>query len=405
VHQFPQKGRMARQAPWPFICAVMVSGFFVVAQIYAVLPLLDGIATDLRIGGAQASFIPTAFGLAYAAGLLVFGPIADRTDRMTLLVTGLVARAAASACVALAQSFEGLLWGRMLQGLAASTFPATALALVSQRTPTQDQPLAISLLGFSFLSAAPLSQAIIEASGLPFAHIMGWSGALYLMCAKAVRVTGSQSKDRPDRSAVNANANTTATAAGVPVDPRTARRLPPRVALTIAPGSTLLGFVSFHASCQFMALSDPPIEPQLLRLAGFPPLLLCFAAPHITQRHGPVVTASSGLAVLALALALAASGASLLLASLAASAGVALAVPGLIAAVTFASGPAVRARSLATYTFFLFAGASIAPVTAHALSGVGATVAFACPAFMAFCAAAMLLMTRDTLDPLDSAPG
>jgi YNFM family putative membrane transporter len=392
---------MARQAPWPFICAVMVSGFFVVAQIYAVLPLLDGIATDLRIGGAQASFIPMAFGLAYAAGLLVFGPITDRTDRMTLLVTGLVALAAASACVALAQSFEGMLWGRMLQGLAASTFPATALALVSQRTPTQDQPLAISLLGFSFLSSAPLSQAMVEASGLPFGHIMAWSGALYLLCATAMLLTGSKPRKRPDFPV----ANTVTTATGKLLDPLTAGRLPPMAALTIAPGSTLFGFVSFHALCQFMASSDPTIDPQLLRLVGFPPLLLCFAAPRIMRCHGPVLTACGGLSVVALALALAWSGVSLLLASVAVSAGVALAVPGLIAAVTFASGPAVRARSLATYTFFLFAGASIAPVTAHALSGVGATVAFACPAFLAFCAAAMLLTTRDTLDPLDSAPG
>lgn len=385
---------MSRHAPWFFVCAVMVSGFFVVAQIYAVLPLLGGIATDLRIGGAQASFIPTAFGLAYAAGLLVFGPMADRMDRKTLLVTGLGALAATSACVALAQSYEGVVAGRVLQGFAASTFPATALALVAQRTPSQDQPLAISMLGFSFLSSAPLSQAMVEASGLPFGQIMAWSAALYVLCAVLIYVTDSGT---PGGAGF---AGTQAPTAEVHVDPQAA---PPLATLTIAPASILFGFVSFHALCQIMALADSAIDPQLLRLAGFPPLLLCFAAPRITRRHGPAVTACSGLALVALALALASMGVSLFLASMAISAGVALAVPGLIAAVTFWSGRAVRARYLATYTFFLFVGASVAPVTSHLLFGVGIAAAFVLPALMALCAATTLYMTRATVDPLDTA--
>ena len=386
---------MSRHAPWFFVCAVMVSGFLVVAQIYALLPLLGDIASDLRISGAQASFIPAAFGLAYAAGLLVFGPIADRIDRLTLLVTGLVALAATSACVALAQSYEGMVAGRVLQGLAASTFPATALAIVSQRTPGQDQPLAISMLGFSFLSSAPLSQAMVQASGLPFGQIVAWSGVLYLLCATAILVTGSGTPGGTDLAATHPPVAT------VHDDPQAA---PPLATLTIAPASILFGLVSFHALCQAMAHTDPAIEVQLLRLAGVPPLLLSFATPRITRCHGPAVTACSGLVLVALALSLASMGVSLLLTSMAVSAGVALAVPGLIAAVTFWSGRAVRARHLATYTFFLFGGASIAPVTTQVLMGWGVAVAFALPAFVALFAATTLYLTRASVDPLGTTP-
>lgn len=377
----------------------MVSGFLVVAQIYAVLPLLAGIATDLQITRAQASVIPTAFGIAYAAGLLVFGPVADKVNRMTLLVTGLLALAAASAFLALAQSYEGLVSGRILQGLAASTFPATALALVSQRTPDQDQPLAISMLGFSFLSSAPLSQFLVETSGLPFGQVMGWSGLLYLLCAMAALAAGHNAGSSAGLS------RTHAPALPALADPQAARQRPPLAALTLAPGSVLFGFVSFHASCQFMSLEDPAIEPQLLRLVGFPPLLMCFAAPRITRRHGPAVTACGGLSVVALALALASTGASLFFASMAVSAGVALAVPGLIAAVTFWSGELVKARSLATYTFSLFVGASIATVTSHALLGVSGPAAFALPGLVALCGAVALYMTRSTTNPLNTTPG
>lgn len=383
------------QSPWTFVAAVMVTGFLVVAQIYAILPLLPVIERDMDITDMQASFIPAAFGLAYALGLFVFGPVADKFDRLTLLVAGLVALSAATALAALAATYWTLIAARVLQGLAAASFPATALALVSERVPRKDQPLAISTLGFAFLSSAPLSQLIVGSAGLALGALMGWVAALYALCAAAIYASGPKTPSDAVPSAARA-------AAG---DLAAALRLPPAAAFVLAPSTVLLCLVSFHALCQLLATADPTLDPQLLRLVGFPPLFLCFVAPTITKRSGPAVTACCGLVVTAIGMAIGGLGLGLILASIIVSAGVAVAVPGLIAAVTFWSGEQVRARALATYTFFLFAGASIAPVIANALFRMDVAVAFGIPAAATLGAAVAMYLTRPGRTPLDAATG
>ena len=354
------------QPPWTFVFAVMVTGFLVVAQIYAMLPLLSAIEADLNITDSQASFIPTAFGLAYAFGFLIFGPVADKIDRMILLVAGLVALAATSAIAALANTFHALVCARILQGFAAASFPATALALVSQKVPQKDQPIAISMLGFAFLSSAPLSQLIVGALELSFAALMWWGAGLYLLCAAVINVSGT-----PRVYGTPASVDTRGLA-----DAEAGRHMPPLAASVIAPTTVLLCLVSFHSMTVLLAETESMIDPQRLRLAGFPPLLLCFLAPAITKRSGPALTACWGLAITALGMTVAALDLGFALASGILSAGVALAVPGLIAAVAFWSGEQVRARALATYTFFLFAGASVAPVIANGLFRIDAAVGF-----------------------------
>lgn len=370
------------RSPWTFVFAVMITGFLVVAQIYAVLPLLSAIETELGITDSQSSFIPTAFGFAYAFGFFIFGPIADKMDRMVLLVAGLVALAGASALAAMAGSYLDLVLARVLQGLAAASFPATALALVSQKVQRKDQPFAISMLGFAFLSSAPLSQLFVGTLGVSFATVMWWVGGLYLLCALVIGLSGGTAPARVPTTAENL----------APTEE--ARRRPPVAAFVIAPATVLLSLVSFHALVRLEAGSDPGIDPQFLRLVGFPPLLLCFLAPSLTKRFGPGLTASFGLVIAALGMGLATVGIGLDLASVVVSAGVALAVPGLIAAVTFWSGDQVRARALATYTFFLFAGASVAPVVSHALFRFDTALGFGLPALAALGAAVLLVLTR-----------
>lgn len=122
--------------------------------------------------------------------------------------------------------------------------------------------------------------------------------------------------------------------------------------------------------------------------------MLCFFSPIVTKRSGPAVTACYGLAITALAMIFAAAGFSLVLASVILSAGVALAVPGLIAGVTFWSGKQVRARALSIYTFFLFIGASAGPILASLLYQLDTAIAFGTPAAAALLAAGILYLTR-----------
>jgi len=383
------------QGPWIFVFTIMVTGFLVVAQIYAILPLIPAIALELDISEAKASFLTTAFGLAYAFGFFIFGPIADKIDKMRLLVAGVVALAAATLVAALATTYTSLVVARILQGLAAASFPATALALVSEKVSRTGQPFAISMLGFAFLSSAPLSQFIVGSLALSLSSLLGWAALLYAICAVAIYVTGAFESFGIARQMTSKAGTRNVVADG---------HYPPVAALIFAPATLLLCFVTFHAMCQFLAGAYASFDPQFLRLVGFPPLFLCFLAPTFTKWFGPAITATCGLGFLALGMLIGGLGFSLVLASITVSAGVALAVPGLIAAVTFWSGDMVRARALATYTFFLFAGASIAPILVNVFYQINTSAGFFAPAMAALLAAATLYLTRPRRMPFANKP-
>src|SRR5690606_32369294 len=125
---------------------------------------------------------------------------------------------------------------------------------------------------------------------------------------------------------------------------------------------------------------------------GLPPLLLAFAAAPLTRRHGAAVTARLGLGLAASALAVAALATppAALAASAMLSAGVALAVPGLIATVAGRATDAARGRALSVYSLALFVGASLAPPAAPALAGVGPAAPWLLPAALLLAAAFLI---------------
>jgi MFS family permease len=172
--------------------------------------------------------------------------------------------------------------------------------------------------------------------------------------------------------------------AGLPRDPGIAAAL--AAAVTV-----LFGFVSFYSGAQILGAAIGA-DLQTLRLAGLPPLLLAFAAAPLTRRHGAAVTARLGLGLAASALAVAALATppAALAASAMLSAGVALAVPGLIATVAGRATDAARGRALSVYSFALFVGASLAPPAAQALAGVGPAAPWLLPAALLLAAAFLI---------------
>ncbi|MFE3839223.1 MFS transporter [Pseudogemmobacter sonorensis] len=349
---------------------VMASGFLIVGQIYMVIPLIEDIAARFDVSPANAGFVGTAFGFAYAAGFLVFGPLSDRFGRRRVIVLGLIATALATLLVAFAQNFGLLLAARAVQGFAASTFPPAALSLVAEDLPPRQRAFGISLMSFAFLGAAPLSQFLAAqvSGGLP--AIMLWLAPLYLFGAAGMFFTAR-------------SVSSVASSEGAGTEQRTRPLLhdPGIIAAWAAAGTVLFGFVSFHAGAQALGVVRN-FDLQVLRLVGLPTLLLTFAATPLTRRHGAPVTARIGLGLAALALGIAATGVSALVttASVLLSAGVALAVPGLIATVAGRASDGNRGLALAIYSFLLFFGASIAPPVAHALMQTGSVAGWLLPA-------------------------
>ncbi|MCW0983653.1 MFS transporter [Agrobacterium sp. BT-220-3] len=347
----------------------MTSAFLVVGQLYVTIPLVGDIATRFEVEPGRAALAGSAFGIAYATGFLIFGPLSDRYGRRPVLVLGLVATGLATAVLGLVSSFSLLLAARALQGLAASSFPPVALSLVTESLPPSQRSFAVSLMSFAFLGAAPLAQffaAWVE-GGLP--AIMLAIAPLYLLGAIGLFSTS--------RSGA-AETGTPSNASGGRLQALLRERS--ILGAWAAATTVLFGFVSFHAGVQALD-ADLKMDVQMLRLIGLPPLLLTFAAAPLTRHFGALATAQLGLLLAALSLGLAVAGTPkvLMLAGMLLSAGVAVAIPGLIATIAGRATNTNRGLALSVYTFTLFLGASIAPPIAQALAAIGTIPLFILP--------------------------
>ncbi|MDI4654987.1 MFS transporter [Xanthobacter autotrophicus] len=357
---------------------LMACGFLIVGQLYVTIPFVGDITSRFGVSSGSAALAGSAFGFAYAAGFLVFGPLSDRYGRRRVLGFGLIATALATALVGVVPGFAWMLFARAVQGFAASTFPPTALSLVAETLPPEQRPLGVSLMSFAFLGAAPLAPFLAAQSGAGLATIMLDLAPLYLLGAVGLVLAA--------RSGVtNQSAPSGTPGGGV----ASLLRDPGILAAWGAATTVLFGFVCFHAGAQALGPASIGADLQTLRLVGLPPLALTFAAAPLTRRHGAPFTALVGLLLAALALGFAAAGTPMVLivASVLVSAGVALAVPGLIAMVAGRASNTNRGLALAVYSFTLFLGASIAPPVAQVLAPVGTEPLWLLPTFLLVIAA------------------
>ncbi|WP_192800296.1 MFS transporter [Brucella anthropi] len=351
---------------------LMLGGFTVVGQLYVTIPLVSDIASRFSVAPGSAALAGSAFGFAYAAGFLIFGPLSDRYGRKRVILAGLVVTALVTLLVATVQSFGLLLAARAVQGLAASTFPPAALSLVAEDLPPSHRPLGISLMSFAFLGAAPIAQFFAGEVGL-LPSIMFIITPLYLIGAAGLAFVAKADQVKASTmggSAAKAGFGSLLSHPAIPSG-------------WLAAFTVLFGFVSFHGGAQALN-AGLGLDLQTLRLVGLPPLLLTLAAAPITRRFGPSITARIGLIVMAVALIIATIGTAnaVLTASVVLSSGVALAVPGLIATIAGQASNENRGLALAIYTFTLFLGASIAPPVAQVLASYGTGPIWLLPAIL-----------------------
>lgn len=95
-----------------------VTGLIVVGQLYAVLPLLPEMARDWGSTPAASTWTVTSFGLAYAFGFLLAGPLSDRYGRRTVISCGLAVLAVATLLVATAGSLPVACFSECCKALA-----------------------------------------------------------------------------------------------------------------------------------------------------------------------------------------------------------------------------------------------------------------------------------------------
>ncbi|MBB4922001.1 MFS transporter [Kitasatospora kifunensis] len=355
------------------IAALTVTGILVVGQMYIVIPLFAPMSKSFGAAPASMTWLATIFGFAYAGGFLLAGPLADRYGSRPVIVLGLLATSVTTAAVATAPNLGVGCALRALQGFTAASFAPAAFAYVAEHLAPNRRSLALTCITSGYLAAAVLVQ--VAAQGLN--ALAGWRSA-FLVFAPALVVAALAAKLvlRPRREVPQAEVGSIFTAfAAMP-------RLLARPRLLGLYGATMTVLGGFVAVYTGISLAGPagivghPAALLALRASALPAMIAVPAFAPLLARLSTRTRLVLGLAAAAAA-ALVASLLGSAIAALAAVllvlvAGVAIAAPALVEAISQAAADA-RGSAVALYAFSMFIGASLGPQLAGDLTGSGFT--------------------------------
>jgi EmrB/QacA subfamily drug resistance transporter len=133
----PEPGLERSSATTTIVVACLATAMLML-DISVINTALSSIAHGLDTGLSGLQWVVDAYTIPLAATVLTAGAIADRLGRRKLFLIGLALFTAMSALCGAASGIEMLVASRAVQGLGASVMFATALALISQVTPTHE---------------------------------------------------------------------------------------------------------------------------------------------------------------------------------------------------------------------------------------------------------------------------
>ena len=170
-----EKHELRAAASLAAVFCVRMLGLFMVYPVFAVFARHLAGATPYKIGIALG-----IYGLSQGVLQVPFGTLSDRIGRKTMIVIGLAVFGIGSAVAARADTIDGMIVGRLLQG--AGAIGSVVLALVADLTAERNRTKAMALvgmsIGFSFLVAI--------VTGPVLAGWVGVAGIFWLMAALAL---------------------------------------------------------------------------------------------------------------------------------------------------------------------------------------------------------------------------
>jgi MFS family permease len=183
------------------LAVTCLSTLVVNANTSAVSILLPAISEDTGMSVNTLQWAVTGYSLVGAAVIITSGSMGDVFGRKRVFQLGLLLFVASCVLIAVADSGEMVIVGRLIQGAAGATILACGLSLLSVANTGDAQVRAVSLWG----AAAAVGAAVGPLLGGVLVDFTGWQGLFWVDAAVAVlcmgltyaAVTESRDPNRP----------------------------------------------------------------------------------------------------------------------------------------------------------------------------------------------------------------
>jgi MFS transporter, DHA1 family, multidrug resistance protein len=156
---WPRPTRPLRFGEFVALMALMMSS--VAFSIDAMLPALPTIGAQLSPDAPQkGQLVITSFVLGMGLGVMICGPVSDAYGRKSVLLAGIAAYIAGALLAMQAQSIDGLLAARFLQGLGAAAPRVIATAMVRDMYEGRAMARVMSIIMTLFILVPALAPSI-----------------------------------------------------------------------------------------------------------------------------------------------------------------------------------------------------------------------------------------------------
>jgi YNFM family putative membrane transporter len=132
--------------------------------------MLPQLADEFAVSVSAASIVMTTYAFAYAASLLVQGPLGDRFGKLRVVTFGMALAGIASIGCALAWDLGSLAAMRLTTGMFASASVALGMAYIGDVVPMAERQATLA----HFVSGSLLGQAVGPLVGGAFTDWVGW---------------------------------------------------------------------------------------------------------------------------------------------------------------------------------------------------------------------------------------
>lgn len=260
-----------------------------------ILPSFSSLASEFDVDSRTLGVTLTSFFVAFALGQLVVGPLSDRFGRRQLVLGGLVVFTGGTVIAGLADTFDMLILGRVIQGLGVCA--ASVLSRAIARDLFEGEALAKALsLTMIAMAAAPGFSPLLG-SGLDLAF--GWRATFaFVGFAAAVLIAGylfgMGETHPPDRRAAHSAGSVARAYGALAVD---GRFILPALAVSLVLG----GLYAFFGAAPAILVECLGLSATQLGVFFAATVFVVFgagfAAPKLAHGLGPARAALLGAAI------------------------------------------------------------------------------------------------------------